>query len=308
MIDARLNHALRAAVAAACFAVGGADVRAATYDMSMFLNEPHPFDDAPVSAPKPDAERSDGDAESEPVVEEDDDGDPLEPLNRMVFQFNQLFNGLVLEPAATVYDTVVPDRAQQSVKQALNNLGGPVVLANDLLQAEWDRAWTTTQRTAINSTIGVAGLFDVASEWDINGHSEDFGQTLGVWGVDEYAFLMLPVFGPSSPRDAVGKFVVDGYFDAFGYLLGQYHNDESALGLQVLGGVNQYNNVREDLKTVEETSIDFYAALRSLYRQNRASEIANSEDAYIPQDLDYDIEGLDEEFDDVFDDVLDEGF
>lgn len=287
-----------------CLFAGPATAVDTLYDMSRFLNEPHPFDDTPVVQPqRPVSEPAadDSDDDSGPVADaDDDDGDPIEPLNRMIFQFNQLFTGLVLEPAAVAYDTVIPDRAQTSIGQALNNLGGPVVLANDLLQAEWGRAWTTTQRTAINSTIGVAGLFDVASEWDIHGHSEDFGQTLGVWGVDEYAFIMLPVFGPSSPRDAVGKFVVDGYFDAYGHLLGEYHNDESALGLQILGGINQYNNVRADLKNIEETSIDYYAALRSLYRQNRASEIANTEGAYIPEDLDYDLEGFDDEFDEDF--------
>lgn len=132
-------------------------------------------------------------------------------------------------------------------------------------------------------------MFDVASEWGIEGHGEDFGQTLGVWGVDEYAFIMLPLFGPSNPRDAVGKFVVDGRFDAFGHLIGEYGNEASGLSLQAVGGINQYSNIRSDLKTLEGTSIDFYVALRSLYRQNRLSEISNSEEVFVPDDLDYEL-------------------
>ena len=124
-----------------------------TYDMSIFVNEPHPFAQGAAAEPVPTADpRTDA---KEPIVEEEDsyfdgDRDPIEPLNRMVFQFNQLITGLVLEPAATVYETVLPGEARSSIGKALNNLGGPVVLANDLLQAEFDRAWSTTQRTVIN--------------------------------------------------------------------------------------------------------------------------------------------------------------
>src|SRR5262249_46629897 len=112
----------------------------------------------------------------------------------------------------------LPNFAQDGVRNALNNLRSPVVLGNDLLQGSMDRAGTTAARFFINSTLGIAGLFDVASEFGLVYHDEDFGQTLAVWGTGEGPYLVLPLLGPSNPRDLTG-FGVDAVMDPWGWIL-----------------------------------------------------------------------------------------
>ncbi|MHC8508711.1 MAG: MlaA family lipoprotein [Rhodospirillales bacterium] len=265
------------------------------YDMSIFLNGGGGAFPAPAGAAGFDesfgADDFGGDygaVSDTPVEDSGDENDPLEPFNRMVFQFNQLVYDIVMDPAAYAYTSVMPDAAMNAVDNAMKNLGEPVTLANDLLQMEFERAWNTTKRTTVNSTVGVGGLFNVSDEFGIPFHSEDFGQTLAVYGAPEPFYLMLPVYGPSNPRDA-SKLFVHKYMDGYGYLIGKYGNEATGVGLQVLGGVNSYRKVQKDLETMRETSIDYYAALRSLYRQNRAGEIANSDGVYVPDDLDYDL-------------------
>lgn len=113
------------------------------------------------------------------------DNDPLEFVNRFTFAFNDMVDTMVLQPAAATYRFLVPDPVQDGVRNVLRNLNGPVIFANDLFQGELDRAGDTAMRFLINSTIGLAGIFDVASEWGYEYHDEDFGQTLGTWGVGE---------------------------------------------------------------------------------------------------------------------------
>ena len=132
--------------------------------------------------------------------------DPLEPLNRAVYEINDGIDVVILRPLALAYRAVVPNPARQGVRNLLDNLASPVVLANDMMQGKPKRAGDTFMRLVINSTLGVAGLFDVATGLGYPQHSADFGMTLAVWGlVDEGAYLMLPLFGPSNPRDAVGR-------------------------------------------------------------------------------------------------------
>src|SRR5262249_49509610 len=126
---------------------------------------------------------------------------------------------LLLKPIAGWYYTGVPNYVQDRIRNVLRNLNTPVILANDLFQGSMDRAGTTSMRFLINSTLGVAGIWDVASDWGYLYHDEDFGQTLAVHGVGEGPYLMLPVFGPSNPRDATGK-VVDIFLDPMTYIGG----------------------------------------------------------------------------------------
>lgn len=163
------------------------------------------------------------------------------------------------------------------------------MLANDLLQGEMGRAWETTQRMVINSTVGVGGLVDVADKWGIKKHSEDLGQTFAVWGVGEGFYLVLPFFGPSNPRDAVGKFL-DSFLDPLSHYADNTNREEISYTRTFLGGVDEFSRVMNDLQKLKETSVDYYAALRSVARQKREADIRNGtpkEGAPVP-DLRYD--------------------
>jgi phospholipid-binding lipoprotein MlaA len=203
-----------------------------------------------------------------------DVNDPLEPVNRITFKFNEIIQVLVLRPLAEIYKLILPDQGQIVVRNFLKNLRSPVVLANDLLQGETDRAWTTTQRLAINTTLGIGGLLDVANKWGIKSHSEDLGQTFAVWGVPDGFYLVLPIFGPSNPRDTVGK-LVTSYLDPFSYWLRDTHGDDWSNARTVVGGVDEFSGVMNDLQKLKDASVDYYAALRSISRQKRNTEIRN---------------------------------
>ncbi len=266
------------------------------YNMDSFFAEPHPFAPAPPPAARPappPAVRpvpaaADQELDVEPEIMEEDDGDPFEPVNRFIFGFNEIFLDWVLGPITELYTEFVPEPVREGIGNLLDNINAPVVLANDLLQAEGARALETTGRFVINSVFGVVGIFDVADSWGIPKHEEDFGQTLGVWGVDEMFYVVLPLFGPSSPRDAVGRFLVDDYLDPIGLWLDNTDREEISLSLTGIGALDEYAGVKDKLVEIKETSIDYYAAVRSLYRQKREADIKNGKGIVIP-DLD---EGL----------------
>lgn len=213
---------------------------------------------------------------------DDDVNDPLEPVNRAIFAFNEVFLDYLLGPISQVYEEVLPAVVREGLRNILNNLATPVVLANDVLQGEPQRALETLGRAVVNSTVGMGGLIDVAGELGVKRHSEDFGQTLGVWGVGEMFYVVLPVLGPSNPRDAVGKLLVDGYFDPLGLYFANTDRDVEKWTRTAVKGIDEYSNVRGDLEQVKKTSIDYYAAIRSLYRQKRATEISNGRDLKLP--------------------------
>src|SRR3954464_15346491 len=124
-----------------------------------------------------------------------DPRDPFEPVNRGIYQFNDALDRAILKPPAQAYRAVLPQFIRSSVSNFFSNLNDVVVALNNLLQGKFTAAYTDLGRVAINSTLGVLGLFDVASEAGIEKHDEDFGQTLGYWGVQDGPFLMLPFFG-----------------------------------------------------------------------------------------------------------------
>jgi len=200
--------------------------------------------------------------------------DPIERLNRGVFEVNYALDALLLKPAAQSYRDLVPDYGRDSVRSFLNNLGTPVVLANDVLQGEAERARITVARFLVNTTIGLGGLFDVATDLGLVYHGEDFGQTLAVWGTEEGFYLMLPLFGPSNPRDGIGL-VVDFLIDPFNWYARGYDRAYLTYGRAGTHAVDHRARNIDILDELEETSIDYYSAIRSLYRQRRADEIAN---------------------------------
>jgi len=200
--------------------------------------------------------------------------DPLEPMNRVIFQFNEAADKVVLRPLAIGYKTVIPSPLRSVIRNFLNNLKAPVVLVNDLLQGEGARARDTMGRFMTNTILGVGGLIDIASDAGIPYHEEDFGQTLAVWGVESGPYLVLPLLGPSNFRDAVGK-GVDGAVDPAGiYIRNEYGLEGTAVRYTV-DAVDWRAANLEVIDDLRRSSLDFYATVRSAYRQRRKSDIAN---------------------------------
>ncbi len=197
--------------------------------------------------------------------------DPFERSNRFMFKVNVQFDNYILKPVAKGY-RYVPSPVRQSVRNFLDNLASPVTLANDIFQLQGQRASTTALRFGINSTIGIFGLFDPAKGLELEKHNEDFGQTMAVWGLPEGPYLFTPIYGPSSPRE-FGGWIIDWAFDPM------THQDdwhlENAIGRYAVDGVDARAGALTVLDEIERSSVDFYATVRSLYQQNRASEIAN---------------------------------
>lgn len=220
--------------------------------------------------------------------------DPIEPLNRATLKFNRAIEKVIIKPATRVYRAILPKPVRKGVTNVLRNLETPVVLANDLLQGEEKRAWHTFKRFVINSTVGVGGLIDVAAKTGTPYHDEDFGQTLAVHGVREGPYIVLPFFGPSNPRDTVG-FVTDILMDPLFWIFRAKDLDVPRYTRTGLDILDTYDRHLEDIEQLEKDSLDYYAALRSAYRQNRASKIRNGRP--IP---------IDELEDDIFDELDEE--
>jgi len=212
----------------------------------------------------------------------DDTNDPLEIPNRFLFAFNMTLDVFIIKPAAATYRFLVPTPVRDSLRSFLRNLRTPVILANDLFQGEFERAQTTLTRFALNTTVGVVGLFDVADGWGYAFHDEDFGQTLGSYGIGEGVYLVLPLFGPSSVRDGVGL-GVDVFLDPLTYVASEYDLEAEFLSRPLAEGIDKRSRNIETLEDLQRDSIDFYARVRSLYRQSRRNQIENGRAA--PQPL-----------------------
>lgn len=209
--------------------------------------------------------------------------DPLEPLNRKIFAFNEAADKAVIGPVADVYVAATPALAREGVSNALSNLNSPVVLANDVLQGEPVRAAETFYRFLVNSTVGVLGVFDPAAEFGVERHSEDFGQTLAVWGVEEGPFLVLPLMGPSNLRDTAGR-GVDGFIDPLN--TGEINNDEdltetlrwTSFGL----GLLQTRAALDDQLELLREQPEPYVAMRRGYTAQRKAAVRNGREEEDP--------------------------
>lgn len=200
--------------------------------------------------------------------------DPLEPMNRQILKFNRAFEAVILRPVAKTYRAVLPAPARKGVYNLLHNLKSPVIFGNDVMQGEGKRAGNTLLRFVVNSTLGIGGLFDVATRMGIESHDEDFGQTLASHGVGEGFYLVLPIFGPSSPRDGIGM-AVDIVMDPIFWILRSEDLNYVNYIRAGVEGVDLYARNIDAIEELQRTSLDYYAALRSAYRQNRRSEILN---------------------------------
>lgn len=212
-----------------------------------------------------------------------DPHDPLEPVNRAIFAFNDTADRYVLRPVAKGYVAVTPEFARDGIRNFMNNLFYPVTIVNQFAQGEWGQGSQDFARFVVNSTVGLAGLVDVAKHWGLPGHQEDFGQTLGTWGVGEGWYLMLPFLGPSTNRDLVGRL-----FDAPLSPLYYSEVDSVIIGVSALDVLR----TRADLLSADallNEQDDRYAFLRSAYLQRRQVSVRNGAPA--PED-DFDFDAL----------------
>ena len=211
------------------------------------------------------------------VADYRESNDPLEPTNRVFYAVNNGLDTVLLRPLAVAYRYAVPQVIRTHTHNVLTNLSSPVVLANDMLQTKPRRAGDTLMRFLINSTVGVAGVFDVASGWGYPIHDTDFGVTLALWGLPDGPFLFLPVLGPTNPRDASG-FGVDIALDPLTWV--GSGTTVTALDWTRYGvsAVDERAAVLDDVDKIKQTALDPYATFRSLYRQHRRSVIEDTRD------------------------------
>jgi phospholipid-binding lipoprotein MlaA len=206
---------------------------------------------------------------TQPTTMSDPQRDPWEGFNRKVHSFNNAVDKAVLRPVAKGYDKIMPDAPQRGVRNFFRNLSWPVNFANLVLQGRIGDSMTQTGRFLFNSTVGLLGFFDVASREGIPDYREDLGQTLAVWGWKDSRYLVLPIFGPHTVRDALGRSMY-GYLDPVSYYVREKHNyvplvvDFISLRAQLLP-------LDEDIESAE----DSYILIRDVYLQRREFEIYN---------------------------------
>jgi phospholipid-binding lipoprotein MlaA len=197
--------------------------------------------------------------------------DPFESFNRKMFAFNDSLDQHVFLPVATFYRDNVPARARKGMHNFLANLDMPITIGNDLLQFDLVRASEATARFGLNSTLGIGGLMDLATEAKIPNDTADFGQTLGIYGLGAGPYLVLPFYGPTTPRDFTGD-IGDHYLDPITY---SHLRDKNywQVGRAMLGLIDERERNIDNLKSVRESSVDYYATIRSLYRQDRDAKV-----------------------------------
>jgi phospholipid-binding lipoprotein MlaA len=211
---------------------------------------------------------------SQPEQPEGTIADPLEPVNRAFFHFNDKLYFWILKPIATGYKAVIPEDGRIGIGNFFSNVKTPVRLVNCLLQAKFKGAGNETVRFVLNTTIGVAGFFDPAKKtFKIEKLDVDFGQTLGIWGIGPAFYLDLPILGPSNVRDAVG-YVGDLFFDPQTYLAYYFVVAEIvSYGTWVLDKVNETSLALGEYENLKKAALDPYIALREAYTQYRQNLI-----------------------------------
>jgi len=205
-------------------------------------------------------------ANSEPNSNANSDFDPLYPYNVAMTYANDAIYSFILDPLAAGYDFVVPDPIQGAVSDFFHNLAYPIRLVNNLLQGKFEDSWVETKRFFINSTLGFAGMSDAAKlHFDLNRSDEDFGQTLGSWGLGGGFPIVLPILGQTNLRDAVG-FVADSFANPITYTAPQWHRPYVINGIKAF---NEHSIVYEDLMKFRRNSGNLYENTKNFYEQNR---------------------------------------
>ena len=209
--------------------------------------------------------------------------DCFESINRGIFAFNQGLDKVVFKPLAKGYRKL-PQPVRSGTSNVISNLGNVVTIPNNILQGQMKDASMNSLRLIINSTLGIAGIFDVASYYGIEKRDkEDYGQTLGTWGVGEGCYFVLPVLGPTTVRDSIGSLVNvmggDAWYNVTVANDTQYFNEADYYLSRVTSGVDFRAKNLESFDSLEKTSIDLYASIRSLYLQDRQRKIQNIDQA-----------------------------
>ena len=195
--------------------------------------------------------------------------DPLESMNRKTFQFNDRVDYYVLEPLSKAWTFITPGAVREAIGNLFDNLSYPGVVVNDILQGKTADAGQDLLRFTLNSTVGIAGLFDPATHLGLRAHREDFGQTLAAWGSGPGAYLILPVLGPSNVRDAAGL-PADLYSNTLTFIVS---STAIRAGLSTLQAVNTRAQLDKAVRISREASVDRYAFIRSAYQQRRFNAI-----------------------------------
>lgn len=209
--------------------------------------------------------------------------DPLSGLNRRIYAFNSTADKAILKPAAKAYDAVLPDPAQRSVGRFFSNLNEPLNIVNNLLQGKVEDALNSTYRFAVNSTVGVFGLFDVAKHYNIEKKPEDFGQTLAAWGVKPGPYIVIPFLGPSNFRDGLGFVVDNGVYFPINELS---DSNSTRIGITALNIIDTRASLL-GTGDILENQLDPYLFLKEAYEQNRLNSIY---DGAPPEQSDADID------------------
>ena len=199
--------------------------------------------------------------------------DPWEGFNRRLFAVHETVDKAVLEPVARWYRAITPEPVRDGVVNFLRNLRAPVTFANNLLQGDVGRAGVTAARFGVNTTIGIAGVFDPAEPMGLHRRDEDFGQTLAVWGVSPGPYVFIPLLGPSNVRDITGR-VVDVAFDPLTWA--EFEEEDTARAARgVMTGVSVRESTIEAVEGLRRDSIDPYVTIRSSYALLRESAVRN---------------------------------
>ena len=206
--------------------------------------------------------------------------DCFERLNRVTFSLNMGLDKAIFKPVAKGYRDL-PSPVRTGTSNALNNLSSLITIPNNILQGEFKSAGVNTGRLAINTTVGILGIFDVAEKMGFSKYEkEDYGQTLGKWGVGAGCYVVIPVLGPSTVRDTVGSFLNllggDPYYNVSAHGNNEYLTDKVYMTTKVISGVDFRAKNLESIDNLEKNSMDFYASVRSLYLQDRQQKITNS--------------------------------
>jgi phospholipid-binding lipoprotein MlaA len=206
--------------------------------------------------------------------------DCFESVNRATFKLNQVLDGVIFEPVAKAY-RIMPSPVRVGASNALDNLSTLVTIPNNVLQGEFSKAGVNTGRFIINTTVGVVGIFDVAKKIGFPEYEkEDYGQTLGVMGVGEGCYIVLPVLGPSTVRDTVGSFANvmggDAWYNVSVANDTQHFSNSDYWTSRVGAGIDFRAKNIDSFNNLEKNSMDFYASVRSLYLQDRQRKIENS--------------------------------
>ena len=206
------------------------------------------------------------------VAEAKEANDPMEPTNRVFYAVNDGLDTVILRPLAVGYKYVLPEVVRTHVHNVLTNLAMPVALFDDMLMARPRRAGDSLMRLLVNTTVGVGGIFDVATGWGWPAHDTDAGMTLALWGLPEEPFLFLPVIGPTGPRDATG-FGSDIALDPATWVGAGVVVSTAGWTRYSLNAIDTRAGLLNDLDKIKAQALDPYATIRSLYRQHRQSQI-----------------------------------